>query len=182
MKILIGTKNPGKIQGAKEAFEKYFEVVDIEGISVPSNVGEQPVNNEIYKGARNRVDNLINYSKENNIYADYFLGIESGITNLLGKWVIINIAVIKDRNGYESWGTSSAFPVPNKYVNRIIESDLGQVMDNIFKEHDLRSSKGGISFLTNNVINRIDLTKEAFIMALTQYINEVWNDKNIKDS
>ena len=53
-------------------------------------------------------------------------------------------------------------------------------MDNIFKQHDLRSNKGGISFLTNNVINRIDLTKEAFIMALTQYINEIWNDKNIK--
>ena len=25
MKILMGTKNPGKIQGAKEAFEKYFD-------------------------------------------------------------------------------------------------------------------------------------------------------------
>ena len=34
MKILIGTKNPGKIQGPKEAFEKYFEDVEIEGILV----------------------------------------------------------------------------------------------------------------------------------------------------
>ena len=25
MKILIGTKNPGKIEGAKQAFEKYFD-------------------------------------------------------------------------------------------------------------------------------------------------------------
>ena len=32
MKILMATKNPGKIQGAKEAFEKYFEDVQIEGI------------------------------------------------------------------------------------------------------------------------------------------------------
>ena len=29
MKILMGTKNPGKIQGAKEAFEKYFNNVEI---------------------------------------------------------------------------------------------------------------------------------------------------------
>ena len=29
MKILIGTKNPGKIQGAKEAFEKYFDNVEV---------------------------------------------------------------------------------------------------------------------------------------------------------
>ncbi len=54
------------------------------------------------------------YAKENNIDARYFLGIKSGITNLLGKWVIINIAVIKDEKGYESWGTSPAFPVPDK--------------------------------------------------------------------
>ena len=42
MKVLIGTSNPGKIQGAKEAFEKYFENVEIEGISVDSEVGVQP--------------------------------------------------------------------------------------------------------------------------------------------
>ena len=34
MKILMGTKNPGKVQGAKEAFEKYFDNIEIEGIKV----------------------------------------------------------------------------------------------------------------------------------------------------
>lgn len=58
MKILIGTKNPGKIQGAKEAFEKYFDNIEIEGIDVSSEVSDQPVNKEILKGARNRVKNL----------------------------------------------------------------------------------------------------------------------------
>ena len=179
MKVLIGTKNPGKIQGAKEALENYFENFDIEGISVSSNVGEEPVNNEIYEGARNRVDNLIKYAEDNNIDAEYFLGVESGITNLLGKWIIVNIAVIKDKNGYESWGTSPAFPVPDRYVEEIISTDLGKVMDKIFQEKDLRSGKGGISFLTNGVISRIDQTKDAFVMALTQHINEVWNDKKV---
>ena len=177
MKVLIGSKNPGKIQGAKEAFVNYFEDIEIEGIPVPSEVSEEPVNNEIYEGARNRVNNLIKYAKENKIEAEYFLGIESGITNLLGKWIIINVAVIKDKDGYESWGTSPGFPVPDKYVDEIINTDLGQVMDNIFKQHDLRNGKGGISFLTGNKISRIDQTREAFIMALTQYINECWNDK-----
>ena len=180
MKILIGTKNPGKIEGAKEAFQNYFDHFEIEGISVPSNVGEEPVNNEIYEGARNRVDNLMQYAKENNMNAEYFLGVESGITNSLGKWVIVNIAVIKDKNGYESWGMSPAFPVPDRYVDEIIATDLGKVMDNIFKQNDLRSGKGGISFLTRDVISRIDQTKEAFVMALTQHINEVWNDKKLK--
>ncbi len=177
MKVLIGTKNPGKIQGAQEAFNLYYDNVTIEGLSSPSNVPEQPVDQDIYKGAKNRVDNLITIAKESNISADYYIAVESGITNLLGKWVIINVAVIKDSNGYESWGYSPAFPVPDKYVQEIIATDLGKVMDKIFTAHDLRSSKGGISFLTHDKISRIDLTKEAFAMALTQFINkDVWSD------
>lgn len=39
MKVLIGTKNPGKIEGAYQAFNCYFEDVDIEGVSVSSEVG-----------------------------------------------------------------------------------------------------------------------------------------------
>ena len=178
MKILIGTKNTGKIKGAKEAFEKFFENIDIEGIDVSSNVSKQPVNNEIYLGAKNRVDNLIKYAKENKIDAEYFLGIESGITNLLGKWIIINIAIIKDKDGYESFGTSCGFPVPEKYVDEIIKTDLGQVIDNIFSKNDLRCNIGGINFLTHENINRIDISKDAFIMALTQFINnDLWTDK-----
>ena len=42
MKILIGTKNPGKIEGRP----------------VNSNVGDQPINEEILQGAKNRVKNI----------------------------------------------------------------------------------------------------------------------------
>lgn len=178
MKVLIGTKNPAKIEGAKEALKNYFDDFDIEGIPVSSDVSNQPVNNEIYEGARNRVNNLMNYALENGIDAEYFLGVESGITNLLGKWININIAVIKDKNGYESWGTSSAFPIPDKYVDEIKSSELGKVMDRVSGQNDLRSGKGGISFITNGIVSRIDLTRDAFIMALSQHINEIWNDKN----
>jgi len=175
MKILIGTRNPGKIAGAEQAFLRYFKDCDIEGIPVDSGVGDEPVDKEIYTGARNRVDNLIKYASDNNIDADYFLGIESGITNLLGKWVIVNVAVIKNKDGIESWGTSPGFPVPDKYVEKIIKYDLGKVMDEIFKQKELRKGKGGIGFLTHDAISRIDLTESAFIMALTTFVNEdIW--------
>lgn len=175
MKILIGTKNEGKIQGAYNAFEKYYKDVVIEGIPVNSEVSDEPVDDDIYIGAQNRVNNLIKYAKDNNKEADFYIAVESGITNKLGKWMIINIAVIKDKTGFESFGTSSGFPVPEKYIEEIIETDLGKVMDKIFNQTELRKGKGGISFLTKNEITRIDLTKDAFIMALTQFINdEIW--------
>lgn len=177
MKVLIGTNNKGKVEGSKQAFEKFYKNVEVIGIPISSDVSDEPVNDEIYKGASNRVNNLVKYAEENNIEADFFIGVESGITNKLGKWCIIPIAVIKDKNGFESFGTGSAFPVPDKYVEEIINKDLGKVMDKIFKGNGLKNEKGGIAHLTNDVITRYDLTREAFIMALTQFINgEIWRD------
>ena len=58
MKAIIATKNQGKIEGAKKALEHYFEDVEVIGIPADSEVGDQPVNDEIYRGAKNRVKNL----------------------------------------------------------------------------------------------------------------------------
>ena len=172
MKVLIATKNQGKIEGAKKALQNYFDDIAIIGIAVKSDVSEQPVNDEIYIGAKNRVRNLKKYAKENNIVADLYLGVESGITNSLGKWMITNIAIIEDNKNFESYGTSPSFPVPDRYVQDVIDTDLSQVMNNIFEKDEERHNKGGgIQLLTHNKISRIDLTEMAFIMALTEYIN-----------
>lgn len=173
MKVLIATKNQGKIAGAKKALLNYFDNIEIEGIPVESNVGEQPVNDDIYIGAKNRVKNLKEYAQKNNIDADLFLSIESGINNVLGRWMITNIAVIEDNNNFESYGTSPSFPVPDRLVKDIIDTDLSQVMNKIFTKDDERHNKGGgIQLLTHDKISRIDLTELAFIMALTKYIND----------
>ena len=175
MKILMGTKNPGKIEGARQAFETYFENVEIEGISVDSEVGNQPVNEEIFQGAKNREKNLKKYAKQNNIKADYYIASEAGITDLLGEWIDINAVVIEDAEGYQSVGTSQGFQIPQKYVQEIKETELGKVMDKIFEKEKLGQGKGGINLLTKGEVSRIDLTKNAFIMALIGHINgDTW--------
>ena len=175
MKILMGTKNPGKIEGAKQAFEKYFDNIEIQGISVNSDVPDQPVDDEILQGAKNRVENLKEYARNNNIEADFYISTEAGITNLLGEWIGINAAVIEDLTGFQSVGISQGFPIPYKYIEEIKATGLGKVMDKIFQGKELGKGKGGISFLTKNEVSRIDFTRSAFIMALVSHINgEIW--------
>lgn len=176
MKIIIATENKAKIEGAKEAFAEYFKEFEIEGVKASSDVSEEPVNDEIYIGASNRIKNVKKIMESQGKEADFYISVESGITNKLGKWTALNIAIIEDKNGFRSWGTSSGFPVPQKYIEEIIETDLGKVMDKIFNETELRAGKGGINLLTKGKITRINQTKQAFIMALTQFINgETWN-------
>lgn len=177
MKIYIATKNNAKIEGAKRALTHYFNKIELIGISCESEVGEQPINNDIYQGAKNRVKNLKKYCKQNNLKADLYLAIESGINNCLGRWMITNIAIIENDEGFESYGGSPSFPVPEKYVQEIIETNLSKIMDKIFtKDEERHNNGGGIQLLTQGEITRIDLTEQAFIMALTKYINqEKWN-------
>ena len=175
MKILMGTKNPGKIEGAKQAFEKYFDNIEIQGVSVQSEVSEQPVNEEILQGAKNRVKNLKKYAKENEMEVDYFIASEAGITDSLGEWIDFNAAVIEDSKGVQSVGISQGFEIPNKYIEDIKKYSLGYVMDKIFSGNELSKGKGGISFLTKDALSRVDLTRDAFVMALIKHINgEIW--------
>ncbi len=175
MKILMGTKNPGKIEGAKRAFLKYFDNVEIQGISSDSEVGDQPFDKEIFQGAKNRVKNLKKYANENNIEADFYIASEAGITNLLGEWIDINAAIVESKDGVQSIGVSQGFEIPEKYIDEIKSTELGRVMDKIFSGVDLAKGKGGISYLTKDEISRIDLTENAFTMALIKHINgDLW--------
>lgn len=175
MKILMGTKNPGKIEGARQAFEKYFKNIEIEGVAVESEVPNQPVNAEILMGAKTRIKNLKEYARKNKIEADFYISSEAGITNFLGEWININCVVIENNDGMQSLGTSQGFPIPDKYIDEIKNTELGKVMDKIFSKEQLGKGNGGISILTKNEVSRIDLTKNAFIMALTKYINgDLW--------
>lgn len=175
MEILIGTKNKGKIEGAKIAFEKYFKNVNIVGIKVDSEVNDQPFNDEVIEGSKNRIKNLKLYAKENNLNPDFYISSEAGIFSFNGNFININVGIIENKNGLQSIGTSQGFPIPKKYIDEIKKTDLGTVMDNIFESSNLSVGKGGISILTHNETSRIDLTTNAFIMALTSQINDnIW--------
>ena len=90
--------------------------------------------------------------------------------------MITNVAVIEDNNNFSSCGTSPSFPVPDHLVQEVINTDLSQVMNNLFERDDERHNYGGgIQLLTQGQISRIDMTEYAFTMALTRYINKEWN-------
>ena len=176
MNVFIATKNEGKIEACRRAFSSYFEEVSVTGVSCDSGVGEQPFNQEIIEGCRNRIANLKSYVLSHSYEADYYCAIESGIQNLFGKWMITNVAVVCDKDGYESCSTSASFPVPEQYAQKIIDTNLNDVLNSIFeKDEERHNHGGGIELLTKGKISRIDLGEDAFSMALTTYLNsKIW--------
>lgn len=175
MKILIGTQNPAKIEGAKNTFMKFFDEVEIEGIGVSSNVAEQPFNEDVLQGAKNRVEGLKEYAKINGIQTDFYIAIEAGIVNYFDEWLNFNVAYMENNDGIASIGVSQGFPIPEKYIDEIKSTSLGKVMDRVFSGDDLGSKVGGISFLTKGAVARKDIVESAFTMAIIKYINgDLW--------
>lgn len=171
----MGTKNPGKIEGAKRAFECYFENVEIIGISVDSEVGDEPLNDQMIQGARNRVKNIRKYAEENHMDADFYVASEAGLSNAFGDWMDFNIAFVESKEGEQNVGCSAGFKIPEQYVDEVIKKELSVIMNRIFRATNLNQEDGGIGKLTHGEISRIDLTKQAFTMALIKFINgEIW--------
>jgi inosine/xanthosine triphosphatase len=176
MKILMGTKNKGKIEGARRAFSRYFENVEIEGYPAASEVSEEPLNSEIMEGVKNRVKNLKKYAKENGIEVDFYIASEAGLFDTFGRWVDTNLALVEDSKGFQSIGISSGFAMSKKYEKEIIETDLRTVFRKIFEKANLNQEGGGINFLTDEAVTRIDLTEQAFIMALIEHRKDYWRE------
>ena len=169
IKILIGSKNKAKIEGAKLAFEKYFSDFEIISENMPSNVNDQPINEEIILGARNRIKGLKDLKMKD---IDFYISSEAGLISIGKTWININMGIIEDSSGYESIGTSQGFMIPNNKVEIIKEKSLGVVMDEIFNAHGLSKLKGGINLLTLGEVSRIQLVRDSFILALVPFIEQ----------
>lgn len=174
MKILVASQTGQKVNGARQAFEIFYgNDIDVEGFSIPSGVSDEPIRDEVYLGAKNRINGLIEYAKENFIEADFFVSVESGLIEVDGHWINISYVIIEDKDGMRSVATSPGYPIPDKYVQEVLNSDLKQLFEKISQKQE----HSGISMLTHGEFNRKDLLRTGFIMALTQYVNgDIWTD------
>lgn len=173
MKAVIATNNEIKVEGARRALSHYYNNVEVAGINVPSEVSEQPINEEIYAGAKNRIKNLKKYCSQNNVDADLYFAIESGISNQLGEWQVVSISIIENNLGISSVSASASFPIPERYINKIVEKGVNSVMHEVFGNN---INKNGIEFLTDGIFNRMNLIEETFIMGLIKIIHDnKWN-------
>ena len=169
IKILIGSNNKAKIEGAKLAFGKYFSDIEIISEDIPSKVNSQPLNDEIIQGARNRIKGLKELKKDD---IDFYISSEAGLINIGKTWLNINLSMIEDKNGYESIGTSQGYMIPQNKLESIKEKTLGVVMDEIFNAEGLNRNKGGINLLTMGEVSRIQLVRDSFILALIPFLEQ----------
>ncbi len=173
MKILVGSKNPVKIASVKEAFANYFDNLEVVGIEVESGIPVQPVNDETFVGAQNRVMKLKDLNDKQNLSSDFFVGIEGGIVKQFDKWFAFGCMCISDKEGRIGFGTSPHFELPDYVVEKLLEgTELGDVMDEIQNQQNTKQKHGAIGYFTNGVMNRKELYIEGLKVAIIPFLHK----------
>jgi len=171
MRIIVGTENADKITGTKEAFESMLrENIDLIGVSIPSNVPNQPRTDEENRaGAYNRSNNL--FCKYPGY--DYYVGIESGLKPSLKYpelFIMRDWACIININGQVSEGSSGGIYLPQPVCELITKGlSLSKAMRQVFPDYN--DVGGTLAYLTRGARGR---KKEAYLVvqnALTPFLH-----------
>ena len=173
MKVLIGSENSVKIQSVKEGFLKFFEHVEVEGISVDTGVPHQPVNNETFEGAKNRAENIKRINDQQSLGATFFVGIEGGVLQLLDRWFSVNVVYILDHHNRDSFATTGLYELPSALSkDLLIKKDLGHAIAALANDSFAARERGTVAFLTDGKIDRFQNQVQGITLALIPFVND----------
>lgn len=173
-KVIVASLNPAKINAVKDAFSDVFptQVFQFEGVSVASEVPDQPISDLQTKlGALNRVKN----AKASVQDADFYVGLEAGNEgDFTFAWMVIESA---DKRGESR---SASLMLPPIVLEKLKEGkELGHVMDEVFSTENIKQKGGAIGLLTNHLLTRSSVYHQALILALIPFINFEHFPKNL---
>ena len=171
-KIVIASKNPVKINATLSGFQKTFpnEEFEIEGVSVPSGVSDQPKSDsETFSGAWNRADNACKEKPE----ADFCVGIEGGIEEKDSDMEVFAWVVIKGKEKGFGKSRTSTFFLPPQIIELMRQGkELSEADDIVFGRTNSKQENGTVGILTDNVVDRTKYYTEAVALALIPFKNK----------
>lgn len=168
--IVVASTNPVKLLAVLNGFQRMFpgDEFEIQGVSVPSGVSDQPLSDaETLRGAQNRAASAAVLVPQ----ADYWAGVEGGITDLDGELATFAWIVIRGRER-TSKSRTGAFLLPPRVVELIHQGkELGDADDIVFGRTNSKQENGAIGLLTDNQVDRAALYEQAVILALAPFKN-----------
>ena len=180
MNIVVGSKNPVKINAAKVGIAKAFQVqvddINVIGYNSPSNVPDQPIGDDQTKlGAINRAKaSYESYVNENSgLKPKYAVGLEGGIqVDNNDDMECFAWMVIFDGSKLGSARTCS-FVLPKAISSLVVNGmELGDADDAVFKVKNNKQKGGTVGHLTKGVIDRTLYYEQAIILASIPFLHE----------
>jgi inosine/xanthosine triphosphatase len=174
--VAIGSRNRAKVSGVKKAFRGFFRGAEFKEVDLTSRVKTQPMGlDETVEGARQRAELAIKEGE-----ADFGVGVEAGIIRLAeenkgeGFFLNVQIAAVVDSAGRLSFGSSSGFPIPTKFVSLIEaeQAELDKYAHELTGAKKIREEEGVVYHLSKGRLSRVEMTEQCVSMALIPWLNK----------
>ena len=170
-KVLIGSENIVKIESTRQSFSKFFKPVEIKGLRVNSGVSAQPINEEVFTGAKNRAEHAKRINNEQHLNANFFVGIEGGILQLYNRWFQFTVIHILDSQHRDSFSTTGLYELPNWIVEKLLAGiELSDIIDELAKDSNTKEKQSASGFFTNGEVDRLQNYTQAITFALIPFL------------
>jgi len=100
--------------------------------------------------------------------------VEAGLVELAeGFFLNVQIAAIVDTKGRLSYGCSSGFPIPTRFVERLMQSreELDRYTHELIGATKVREEHGIVYRLSGGRLSRVEMTEQCVSMALIPWLN-----------
>ncbi|MCE7741521.1 MAG: DUF84 family protein [Candidatus Heimdallarchaeota archaeon] len=175
MKIIVCSKNPVKISAAEEAFKSHFKNVEVKTIDLSQKLGvmKQPMSSdETLNSAVKRIEVAQNLEK-----ADYYVSMEGGMEeDHFGSFLTWYVC-IANRKREKSIAGGGRMPLPRAIYKELKENkeiELGEIMDRITNEENVKQKGGSTAIFTGNRVMRKEVFKRALFMALIPFTSSMY--------
>ena len=174
LRVAVGSTNPVKIGAVRRLFSQLADDAVVDGIAVASGVPDQPWgDDETIRGATARARAALAAAG-----AELGVGIEGGVVEIPGGGVrTCAWAAVVSRDGRVGVGGSLAMPVPPP-VERLLRRgmELGEAMDTVTGERDIKRGRGAVGVLTAGLVTRERAYEAIVAYALAPFLDaELWH-------
>ena len=176
--VAIGSRNRAKVRGVRKVFKNFFRSAHFKEVDLTARVKTQPMGlDDTARGARQRAVLAI---KERG--ADFGVGVEAGIIGLSAEkggerfFLNVQIAAVVDSLGHLSFGLSSGFPIPPRFVS-LIEAEqveLDRYAHELTGAKKITEEEGVVFHLTKGRLSRVEMTEQCVFMALMPWLNKAF--------
>src|SRR5277367_2095480 len=181
--VAVGSTRKPKLRAVMKALDAFapklvpdgdFEVL---GVEVESGVSSTPTScDELMRGARQRVETLIQLARETRKPWRYFVGLEGGLEVLqddrsrrvfLESWAYVSDGT----RGF--YGRSGGIELPEELAHEVLERgfDLSDAIDRYAGAVGIRDGQGAWGVLSGDLIQRDESFRVALITAFAPFYN-----------
>lgn len=169
MIIAVGSTNPAKVKAAKIAARKLFPKAKVIGVSVVSDVSDQPMSDEeSIKGAINRAKGAITGIHG----AKYGVGMEGGAQLIGKKYFECGWIAVVDKNGKVGLGSSARFELSAKIAKRLGKGfELNDAMRELTGVDKHGNKEGMMGVITNGKLPRATAYSHGILFAFAPFVS-----------